>query len=224
MTEDYPVQGLNIEAARQRAVDVLMEHFSNDVMGLDEFEGLLDVVNRCATVAELRGLLADLPALESSKLATDMIPAGGGVPIVVDADRVRERGYLISVLGGTNRAGRWIPARKNFAIGVLGGLSLDFRESLLGPGVTDLNVLAVMGGVEIIVPPEMAVEVDGIALLGGFDHRTTAPLRNNPNLPTLRVRGLALMGGVEIKVRLPGETSREARSRRRLERKTRRRR
>lgn len=86
-----------------------------------------------------------------------------------------------------------------------------------------MNVLAVMGGVEIIVPPDMAVEVDGMALLGGFDHQTNAPLRSNPELPTLRVRGLALMGGVEVKVRLPGESSREARSRRRLERKSRRR-
>ena len=224
MTEEYPVQRLNVEAARERAVEVLLEHFSNDVVSLDEFEGRLDAVNGCSTVGELRALLADLPPPESSKPSTDMIPAQGGVPVMVDADRVREHGYLISVLGGTNRAGRWIPARKNFAIGLLGGLSLDFRESLLGPGVTDLNVLAVLGGVEIIVPPEMAVEVDGMAFLGGFDHSTDTPLRSNADLPTLRVRGLALMGGVEVKVRLPGETAREARSRRRLERRSGRRR
>ena len=230
MSDDYPIQrpaqgsvpepdqGPAIETVRGRAVEVLMEHFSNDVMSLEEFEGLLDAVNRCSTTGELREILRTLPPLESSKPATDMIPARGGAPVVVDADRVRDHGFLISVLGGTNRSGRWIPARSNFAIGVLGGLSLDFREALLGPGETDLNVLAVLGGVEIIVPPEMTVEVDGMALLGGFDHQTDTPLRSNPDVPTLRVRGLALLGGVEVQVRLPGETPRQAKKRRRLER------
>jgi len=230
MSDDYPIrspargsvpeaaEGPAIETVRERAVEVLMEHFSNDVMSLEEFEALLDAVNRCSTTGELREILRTLRPLESSKPPTDMIPARGGAPVVVDADRVSDHGFLISVLGGSNRSGRWIPARINFAIGVLGGLSLDFREALLGPGETDLNVVAVLGGVEIIVPPEMAVEVDGMALLGGFEHQTDTPLRSNPDVPALRVRGLALLGGVGVQVRLPGETPRQAKRRRRLER------
>ncbi len=219
MSKDYPVQGPSIATVRERAVEVLMEHFSRDVMDLEEFEGLLDAVNRCSTVGELRELLSKLPPVESSEPATDMIPARGGAPVVVDADRVRPHGFLISILGATNRSGRWIPARKNFAFGVLGGISLDFREALLGSGITDVNLLAVLGGIEIIVPPEMAVEVDGMAALGGFEYGTDTPLRSNPDLPTLRVRGLAVLGGVNVEVRLPGETARQAKKRRRLERK-----
>jgi len=219
MSGDYPVRPANIEAAREQAVEVLMEHFSRDVMDLEMFEGLLDAVNRCSTTGDLRELLSKLPPLPSSKPATDMIPAPGGAPVVVDADRVRSRGFLISVLGGTNRAGRWIPARKNFALGVLGGITLDFREALLGSGITDVNVLAVLSGIEIVVPPEMAVEVDGMAVLGGFEYNTDAPLRSDPDSPTLRIRGLAVLGGVNVEVRLPGETAREAKKRRRSERK-----
>ncbi len=218
MSGDYPVRPADIEAAREQAVEVLMEHFSRDVMDLEMFEGLLDAVNGCSTTGDLRELLSKLPPLPSSKPATDMIPAPGGAPVVVDADRVRSRGFLISVLGGTNRAGRWIPARKNFALGVLGGVTLDFREALLGSGVTDVNVLAVLGGIEIVVPPEMAVEVDGMAVLGGFEYNTDAPLRSDPDLPTLRIRGLAVLGGVNVDVRLPGESARQAKKRRRLER------
>ncbi len=224
MSGDYPLKPANIEAAREQAVEVLMEHFSRDVMDLEKFEGLLDAVNRCSTTGDLRELLSKLPPLPSSKPATDMIPAPGGAPVVVDADRVRSRGFLISVLGGTNRAGRWIPARKNFALGVLGGITLDFREALLGAGITDVNVLAVLGGIEIVVPPEMAVEVDGMAVLGGFEYNTDAPLRSDSDIPTLRIRGLAVLGGVNIEVRLPGETAREAKKRRRLERRGERRR
>jgi hypothetical protein len=219
MSEDHPVQSPNIEVIREQAVEVLMEHFSNDVMDLDEFEGLLDAVNGCATAAELRELLSKLTPLEPSKPATDMMPARGGESVVVDADRVRNHGFMISVLAGSKRAGRWIPARRTFALGVLGGITLDFREALLGPGLTDLNVLATLSGVEIIVPPQMTVEVDGMALCGSFDHETDAPLRSNPDLPTLRVRGLVVLGSVTVEVRLPGETPRQAKKRRRLEQK-----
>ncbi|HAD74860.1 MAG TPA: hypothetical protein DCG16_03690 [Gemmatimonadetes bacterium] len=218
MSDDYPIRPANMDAAREQAVEVLTEHFSRNVMDMDEFEGLLDSVNRCSTTSELRELLSKLPPLESLKSATDLMSAPGGPPVVVDADRVRPRGFLLSVLSGTTRAGRWIPARKSFALGVLGGISLDFREAVLGAGVTDVNVLAVLGSVEIIVPPEMAVEVDGMAVLGGFEYQTNAPPRTDPNLPILRVRGLAVLAGVNVEVRLPGETSRDAKKRRRLER------
>ena len=218
MSDDYPIRPANMDAAREQAVEVLTEHFSRNVMDVDEFEGLLDSVNRCSTTSELRELLSKLPPLESLKSATDLMSAPGGPPVVVDADRVRPRGFLLSVLSGTTRAGRWIPARKSFALGVLGGISLDFREAVLGAGVTGVNVLAVLGGVEIIVPPEMAVEVDGMAVLGGFEYQTNAPPRTDPNPPILRVRGLAVLAGVNVEVRLPGETSRDAKKRRRLER------
>ena len=218
MSDDYPIRPANMDAAREQAVEVLTEHFSRNVMDMDEFEGLLDSVNRCSTTSELRELLSKLPPLESLKSATDLMSAPGGPPVVVDADRVRPRGFLLSVLSGTTRAGRWIPARKSFALGVLGGISLDFREAVLGAGVTDVNVLAVLGSVEIIVPPEMAVEADGMAVLGGFEYQTNAPPRTDPNPPILRVRGLAVLAGVNVEVRLPGETSRDAKKRRRLER------
>ena len=218
MSDDQLIRPANMDAAREQVVEVLMEHFSRNVMDMDEFEGLLDSVNRCSTTSELRELLSKLPPLGSLKSATDLMSAPGGPPVVVDADRVRPRGFLLSVLSGTTRAGRWIPARKSFALGVLGGISLDFREAVLGAGVTDVNVLAVLGGVEIIVPPEMAVEVDGMAVLGGFEYQTNAPPRTDPNPPILRVRGLAVLAGVNVEVRLPGETSRDAKKRRRLER------
>tara|TARA_B100001179_G_C18571228_1_gene395237 strand:- start:1253 stop:1396 length:144 start_codon:yes stop_codon:yes gene_type:complete len=38
-----------MDAAREQAVEVLTEHFSRNVMDMDEFEGLLDSVNRCST-------------------------------------------------------------------------------------------------------------------------------------------------------------------------------
>ena len=70
---------------------------------------------------------------------------------------------------------------------------------------------------DIIVPPELPVDVSGLAIMGGFGHRSpaTAP---RPELPLLRVHGFAMMGGVDVSVRLPGESARDAKRREREER------
>jgi len=219
MTEGKGVRPVGLEDARQRTIDSLMEHFANDVLEMSEFERRLDVVSGSTTLAELDELLADLPAANLPAPTRSVVPARGGTPVSVAPDRVKERGYIVSCMGGSSRTGRWVPARNNFVVGVMGGHSLDFRDAMLGPGVTEVSVFAFMGGAEIIVPPEMSVEVSGFAFMGGFDHDTDEPLRVEPDRPTLRVRGFAMMGGVDVMVRLPGETAREAKKRRKLERK-----
>jgi hypothetical protein len=100
----------------------------------------------------------------------------------------------------------------------MGGAELDFREARLGPGTTELSVTAIFGGVEVIVPPDLPVETDGIAIMGGFANASEQSSPTDPNAPRLRITGFALMGGVDIKVRLPGESAGEARRRKRRER------
>ncbi len=41
----------------------------------------------------------------------------------------------------------------------------------------------------------------------------------DPEAPVIRVTGVAIMGGVEVRVRYPGETARDARLRLKAERK-----
>jgi hypothetical protein len=78
-----------------------------------------------------------------------------------------------------------------------------------------------MGGIQVIVPPDLRVESSGFAIMGGFEERTESHSGGDVGGPVLKIRGFALMGAIQIDVRLPGETSREARSRRRKERRAR---
>jgi hypothetical protein len=222
MDEDAEAATTPLGQTRQVTIDALCEHFANDAMGVEEFERRVDVAHRAASVEELRELLRDLP--------------GGGLPVpaglagkpsgargysVIPAEQVRESGYAIAILGGARRAGRWTPARVNTTIAFCGGAELDFREAAFGPGVTELRVVAVWGGVEIIVPPSLHVECSGVGIMGGFEHAPDLTGEAAPGAPTLRVSGVALMGGVEITVRNPGESARDARQRRREARRAR---
>jgi len=213
-----------LSQTRQVTIDALCEHFANDVMGVEEFERRIDSAHRAATVAELKELLRDLPGSDLPAPVSEgpaPTPAARHAFRMAPAGQVRERDIVVAILGGASRRGAWTPARKNFAFTMMGGAELDFREALLPPGVTEVQVFAMWGGIEIIVPPGMNVESHGVGIMGGFDHLTdVAP---DPNAPTLRVTGFALMGGVEITQRYPGESGRDARRRRRIAHKERRR-
>jgi len=207
---------------REITIEALMEHFANDVMDMDDFERRVDIAHRATTSDELKELLRDLPgggevpALAGVESATGLAP----VPhyTVTTAAQVKDKGFVVACMAGSKRSGRWSPARKNVAVAVMGGVEMDFREAILGPGVTEVQVFAMWGGVEIIVPPGLNVESHGIALMGGFEHVGDSLIHPDPHAPTLRVTGVALMAGVEVSVREPGETSRDARRRRKVTR------
>lgn len=209
---------------RRITIDALCEHFANDVMSVEEFERRVDVAHKASTQEEIRALLQDLPGGEVATAPQHNPTASAPAPVrrefgVTAAAHVKEQAFVVACMGGATRKGRWTPARKNFAVAVMGGTQLDFREAVFGPGLTEVQVFAVWGGVEIIVPPGLRVESHGIAIMGGFDHVSDVPPPEDMDVPTLRINGLALMGGVEVSVRHAGESARDARRRRKLERK-----
>jgi hypothetical protein len=206
---------------RQRTVDALVRHYAADHITVDEFERRLDTVHRTTDPAVLDGLLRDLPAVQQAAPAraepeADRLIRTGARAV---ADAVRESQTLVAVMGGVVRRGRWTPAQRTIVIALMGGVELDFRDARFGPGVTEVFVLAAMGGGEIIVPPGLRVDASGLAVMGAFDHQETLDAAGDADAPILKIRGLVVMGGCEIQVRQPGETAKEAKRRERDERK-----
>ncbi|MDT8340121.1 MAG: DUF1707 domain-containing protein [Longimicrobiales bacterium] len=228
-------RGSVTDAERDATVDVLADAFAADAMDVEEFERRVELVQRAASAAELDALLRDLPRerdLPTRRTDSSGRPVGrrdrawedarpGSVTLPPPASHVPHQAVVIGVLGGGVRRGRWHPARYNYAVGVLGGAELDFRECALPP-VTDVRCFAVMGGVEVLVPPGVVVECSGVGILGGFEHVADAA-EPPEGAPVIRITGVAMMGGVEVSVRHPGETAREAKRRRKEERREQRR-
>ena len=217
-----PVRSLTPEE-RQATVDRLCVHYARDALTASELELRLDLVYAARTRAELVSLEHDLPALESETrlAAPPRAEAPSSVPI--DPSRaVRERDLIVSIWGGTERKGGWTPARRLTALTLMGGAELDFREAVFTTREVSVRIVAVMGGVVVIVPPGVGVEWAGIALMGGV----ATPERTGrlaADGPVVRISGIVCMGGVDVVERLPGESAREARKRRKIEKKARRR-
>jgi hypothetical protein len=203
--------------ARDRVIAVLSDAFASGALDVDEFERRVTVAHRSDAPSELEALLADLPATAST--------AGALAPIraLVPEGQVRQSGVILSIMGGSARGGHWSVPRVLNVVSMMGGTRLDLREARMPAGVVEVRVMAVMGGVEIIVPPHLAVEASGSAIMGGFEHVERAPLQPDPGSSLLRVTGLVMMGGVHIEMRLAGESERDARKRRKKERREQRR-
>ena len=83
------------------------------------------------------------------------------------------------------------------AFALMGGIDIDLREvEFTAPQLT-IRCAAIMGGIDITVPPDVTVEVNGLAVMGGFGGKAAG--LGPPGAPVVVVTGLALMGGVDVK-------------------------
>ena len=199
---------------RERIISRLGDAFANGNLEVEEFERRVTLAHQADADRELAALVTDLPA---PTRPTEAPPTRALVP---ERD-VKATGMVLAAMGGVERRGTWNVPRRLNVVTIMGGATLDFREARLPEGDVEIRVGSLMGGVEIIVPPSLQVESTGAAIMGGFEHLDRAPPIADPGATVLRVTGLVVMGGVSIETRLPGETGRQARKRRKREARTR---
>lgn len=194
---------------RDRVIRDLGEHFAHDHLSLDEYEQRVERAFRAAQRVELLSLTRDLPALASSATPPAQATVSGRQTARVDK-APRGTKWLFALMSGVVRRGRWTVAPRVRAIAVMGGVEIDLREAEFTSPVTEIFAVAVMGGVVVRVPPHVRLESDGMAIMGGFEDQLHQPASGASDAPLVRVRGFALMGGVEATVldrgeKVPGE-------------------
>jgi hypothetical protein len=192
-----------LREAREAAIEHLSFAFAQDQLSLEEFERRVGLAFEAREPAELLSLRSDLraqPASEAVEVvrlapSTALITAS---PTELAPGAVKSDRLALAILGNVERRGSFSMQRSSRALAVLGNVEIDLREVVLPPGVTELRVRAVLGNVEIVVPPQLAVEMHGAGILGSFSGLSRVP-RELGDEPVLRVIGTALLGNVEIR-------------------------
>jgi hypothetical protein len=210
-----------LELERERVIQTLCAQYANDNLTTQELEARFDLAYKAVNAADLEALLANLPALPppaatrstrpipSAPISTplySMAPAGGAL----------SEKRTLAVMSEIKKVGEWVPARRNVVWAIMGSAELDLREALLSQGEIEIEATAIMGEVKVIVPPGLRISCDGLAIMGEFKEFHSAG-GDDPGAPLVRIHGVALMGSVTVKTRLPGESSLAAWRRRKRE-------
>jgi class 3 adenylate cyclase len=185
------------DAERQQVIDLLRSHTGAGRLTLDEFSDLAGDVFAAKTRADLEKLLDGLPPGVEARPAPAGAPATASAGAVVPA-RGRARRRVIAVMSGTTTRGRWQAPPEVTAFAFWGEAKVDLRGAIIETPVIDVYAWAIMGGVDVVVPDGVPVELDGMVVMGGSADRTrsASPL---PGAPLIRVHARGLWGGVSAR-------------------------
>jgi hypothetical protein len=180
------------DADREQVAEVLREAAGQGRITLDELDTRLESTHNAKTYADLVPITKDLPA--GNTTSPSLSP-----PNTFPAERVGgtpKRRRSIAILSGAKRKGPWVVPTEYTASAVLGGVDMDLREARFSDREVRIRAFAILGGVNIVVPDDIEVDVDGIGFMGAFDHSGSGS--GVPGAPRLRVTGFAFMGGVNV--------------------------
>ena len=192
------------DAERNEVVDLLREHCSEGRLTLEEFSDRVGDVFNARTRRELETVVNDLPVPVEWPHATPS-PMPAPSPATTTTRRRAVRRWIVGIWSGGKAKGRWRPAEETHVLAIMGGCEVDLRNAEIdGPEVV-IRAVAIMGGIEIIVPEGIEVELSGFAIMGG-NERKVKNVPRLPGTPVIHVQAFSLMGGVVVKSRAAGET------------------
>ncbi|WP_425246620.1 DUF1707 SHOCT-like domain-containing protein [Streptomyces sp. NEAU-NA10] len=217
MTDDALPDLRASDADRERVAEVLRDAVAEGRLDMAEFEERLDATYRARTYGELAPLTRDLPVAQVAvppavSLRKQPQADGGWAGRIVGGEGSST--WAVAVMSGFQRKGRWTAPRRFNCFAFWGGGELDLREANFAAGEVVINCVAIMGGMSIIVPPGVEVDVRGIGVMGGFDDGETG-IPGDPGAPRVVVTGFAFWGGVGVERKLTREERRQAKLERR---------
>ncbi len=106
---------------------------------------------------------------------------------------------MLRLLDGGKFATRSSNVTGGNATAILGGVEIDIREAESQNNTIEIEVISIVGGVEIQVPRHFTVSSRILPILAGVSNSTTY-LADKVGAPEkhLIISGVAIMGGVEI--------------------------
>jgi hypothetical protein len=174
---------------RERTAETLRRAAGEGRLTMDELEERLHSTYEARTHRDLEGLTRDVVSRDEAR-GTRRMPVRRG----------EETGahWLISVMSGRDRKGRWRVGRRCHVVNVMGGSDLDLNDAELADDYVEMTVFSLMGGADIRVPDGLNVEVSEFAFMGGNSVKLGDELPD-PGGPVLRLRLVSIMGGSDVK-------------------------
>lgn len=199
-----PEQMRASDADRERVAQRLHQAMADGRITMAELEERLGTVYAAKTIGELQPVVTDLPdegaPLPSVSATSAVAPASTAVP-ERRIGGVPGSTTSIAIMSGTDRKGDWVLPPQHNSFAFWGGVEIDLRHARFAEQYSTITAVAIMGGIEVIVPDDITVEVTGIGVMGAFETRNKKGASSSaaPGAPVVKITGLAFWGGVEVK-------------------------
>lgn len=194
---------MNLELEREQVVQQLCAHYVQDHLTTGELESRFERVHQSADRAALRTVLDGLPALGPLVAPPTSLYALATARGATMVPKQRYAAFFSSV----TKEGHWAPGPLIESMTIMGTVKLDLREAEIPAEGLEMDVNAILGTVEIILPPGIGADVDCIAMLGDVSDKSHA---GAPGAPHIRIRGGAFMGNIKVKTQLPKKARMES--------------
>ena len=199
---------------RRRVASVLHEALGRGQLTITEFDERTAAAWAARYTSELDGLTVDLipsrfgldAAQHHRRTPSDQIQPPASARVTGDGGPSAS----VAVFSGFERKGVWTVPERFTAVAIMGGGVIDIRHANFGAQHVTITATAIMGGIDVIVPDDVQVEVTGFAFMGGFDDtrkwdgRSATP---DQDAPRVTINGFALMGGVTVSRKASGPVS-----------------
>ena len=174
------------DADRERTATVLRRSGANGQLTVEELDERVAAAYSARTRGELERLVEDLG--DATGTAADL-------PVRPGDDGTR---WVVSIMGGSDRRGRWRVGRTVTVINVMGGSDLDLNDAELAGDVIEMRIFSLMGGGTVWIPEGLDTEVSEFAFMGGNDIRA-GERRTADGGPLLRLKIISIMGGTSVR-------------------------
>lgn len=177
------------DADRENVVNLLRDAASDGRLTLEEHSERVERAYAARTLGELKDLTRDL--VRPDPRTGSVSPTADGLPDV-------EKRPLVSVFNTEMRTGRWVVPARQPVTAFLGTAILDFREALLQHRHVVVQVSAIFGSVDLVVPEGVEVRfTGGAAILGSKENKARAA--PDPHAPVIEIQAFCLLGKVTAK-------------------------
>lgn len=103
---------------------------------------------------------------------------------------------ISAIFGGSSPNFSGFPFKGSNSIAIFGGVELNLRNAIITENCV-INCTCVFGGIDIFVPHNVNVRLEGVPIFGGTDNNCKPTL--DPNAPTILVKYVCVFGGIDIK-------------------------
>lgn len=178
------------DADRDQVAELLHAAYAEGRISFLEHEDRVAAALAAKTFEQLEDLTVDL---------VPMVPGATGAPVGRELRRTGEPERISAVLSDSKRQGPWRVGAETRTQVAMGSVLLDLTEATFDAPVVEINCTVLLGDVRIRVRPGTNVRMEASGVLGDVSVKDIG--EPDPTMPTVVVRGTAILG--EISVRGP---------------------